>query len=417
MEVFLSAVLGDLNTRAMSFFISRSCKPQAPDVEDHLRRVLLRAQVITDEAMLRHITNQAMLLQLHKMRDVMHRCYYMLDTVGYQSHDEEDIEGQLTPGAEVLEVLPIVGPGKVGKSTLVAHVCMQERVRDLFSEIVFLSDRDFTNDKLASFREGCGGKYQNPPLNTNKDGRLLFVIELVGNLSEDSWTRLYSAYKQYTPRGSKIILTSQSDNIIKFGTTGALILKYLPHEAYWYLFKTLTFGTMDPETHPRLVHLALEIARTLNSSLLSANLTAGLLRDKIDIPFWHKFLTTSREYIQKHHSKFGEHPFDLLHKDKPVQVRRMAQPSKDFVVHHQYQCSLDEEVPKIMMWDVMYGRVKQHGKFEALVWRSRIPPYHSFVNTWKIFDGSIQNSHDRVSQVTLLLKPYYNIVICKVAAP
>ncbi|RLM92937.1 uncharacterized protein C2845_PM08G01350 [Panicum miliaceum] len=40
-------------------------------------------------------------------------------------------------GAEELEVLPVVGPGRVGKSTLVAHVCNDERVRGHFSEIVF----------------------------------------------------------------------------------------------------------------------------------------------------------------------------------------------------------------------------------------------------------------------------------------
>ncbi|TVU13261.1 hypothetical protein EJB05_40797, partial [Eragrostis curvula] len=312
MEVLLSIFLGDLTTRAMSFFISRSSSPQAPDVEEHLHRVLLRAQVINDEAMGRHITNQSMLLQLHKLRDVMHRCCYMLGTFGYESHEEEDIKGQLV------------------------------RVRDRFSEIVFLSDRDFTNNKLATFREGCAWKHhQNPMLNSKKDGRLLIVIELVGNLSEDSWNRLYSSYKQYGPRGNKIILTSWSDKIVKFGTTGALTLKYLSHEVCWYLFKKLTFGSMDPETHPRLVHLAMEIARTLNGSLLG----------------------------------------------------RMAQPSKDFAV-------LDEDAPKVMMRDVMYGRVKQPGNLRP--WLG------------KTYDDSIQNSHDRVSQVTILLKPYYNIVICKV---
>jgi hypothetical protein len=40
-------------------------------------------------------------------------------------------------GAEELKVLPVVGPARVGKSTLVAHVCNDERVRGHFSEIVF----------------------------------------------------------------------------------------------------------------------------------------------------------------------------------------------------------------------------------------------------------------------------------------
>ncbi|WVZ83419.1 hypothetical protein U9M48_030568 [Paspalum notatum var. saurae] len=40
-------------------------------------------------------------------------------------------------------VLPIVGPGKVGKTTLVEHAQFDERVRSHFSHVIFLSDNDF----------------------------------------------------------------------------------------------------------------------------------------------------------------------------------------------------------------------------------------------------------------------------------
>jgi hypothetical protein len=53
-------------------------------------------------------------------------------------------------GSEELEILPIVGPARVGKSTLVTHV-------DHFSEIFFLHGHEFTDDKQA-FREGCAMK-------------------------------------------------------------------------------------------------------------------------------------------------------------------------------------------------------------------------------------------------------------------
>jgi hypothetical protein len=49
-------------------------------VEDHLCRVLLRAQVIIHEAMGRHVSNQAMFWQLHMLRVAMHRGYYMLSS-------------------------------------------------------------------------------------------------------------------------------------------------------------------------------------------------------------------------------------------------------------------------------------------------------------------------------------------------
>jgi hypothetical protein len=259
MEILLSVFLGELTTRSIDFLVRRcSTKPSAPELEDRLRRVMLRAQVIADEALGRHITNPAMLLQLSMLRDGVHQGHYMLDTsrCQYSSRDAEpttDTEGSrkalalsrassspssILPSssrgkgrfryssssssrnAEVVllegltnvlqklssmvddagemvafltsyprlhrqpysmhvqlgncmfgrqmeaelvvgfllhsrrgpthghgssqetavEVLPIVGPGRVGKSTLVAHVCKDERVRAHFSEIIFLKE-------------------------------------------------------------------------------------------------------------------------------------------------------------------------------------------------------------------------------------------------------------------------------------
>jgi hypothetical protein len=96
------------------------------------------------------------------------------------------------------------------------------------------------------------------------------------------------------PRGSKIIITSRSDKVMKLGTTQALALKHLSREAYWYFFKTLTFGSTDPTVHPRLANLAMEIARMLNGTLIGANITAHMLRDNFDIHFWLKVVAFMR---------------------------------------------------------------------------------------------------------------------------
>ena len=233
MNILLTAVLNELTTRSINFLIENSFKPTAPDMEDRLRRILLRAQVIVDEAMGRQITNRGILQQLDMLRDAMHHGYYIIDTFRYQSHSEEEAKGQVQSnslsvlkvnslqglcsssrntqiseqlqkslddlssmiidveklvvflmsyprlyrqpysmhllvgncmfgrqmetelvisfllntqphGPKELEVLPIIGPGKVGKSTLVAHVCKDARVRDHFSEILFLHGHEQT---------------------------------------------------------------------------------------------------------------------------------------------------------------------------------------------------------------------------------------------------------------------------------
>ncbi|CAL5091866.1 unnamed protein product [Urochloa decumbens] len=407
MDTILSAVLSELSTRSIHFFISKISKPVPLDVEDCLRRVLLRAQVIMDEAMGRHITNQAMLLQLIVLRDAMHRGYYMLDTFRYQHHDEEEtkdedlancmfgrqMEAQLVINfllhtdrheGEDLGLLPIVGPGQVGKTTLVAHVCKNERVRGHFSKILFFYIHNFTNDEVSNFEKACATEHQNHMSNSNIDRGLLVVVELIGDFNEDAWNRIYRASKQYMPTGSKIIVTSRSDKIVKFGTTQALTLKYLSHESYWYFFKTLTFGSTDPKMHPRLTRLAMLISKMLNSSLIAGNITACVLSDNFDVHFWGKVLTFFRGYFQRHVSRFGEHPIDLLCQNKPAHIARMTIPSEEFMVQRQNECSLEEEVPQITFKDVMFGSVKPHEKFEVLTWKARIPPYYSRVYTCEI---------------------------------
>ncbi|CAL4982948.1 unnamed protein product [Urochloa decumbens] len=474
MELFLSAFMGDLASRSISFIINKCSQPPALAVEDSLQRALLRVQAIIVEAMGRHITNQAMLLQLNMLIGAMHRGHYVLDTFRYQNHNEQDAKDQVVTfssplskvnsakrlcfsskgaqtlkelqvaldnlssmildanelvmfltrcsrlyrqpysmhlqlancmfgrqleaqlvinfllslephGAEELEVMPIVGPRYVGKSTLVAHACKDERVCCLFSKILFFHIHDFTDDELATFREGCATKHEHyMSKNSNKDGNLLIVVELDGDLSEEAVNRLYSASKQYVPRGSKIILTSRFDNIVKFGTTQALTLKYLSCEEYWYFFKTLTFGSIDPEMHPRLTHLAMEIAWVRGRCILGANTLARSLRDNFNAQFWSKVLAFYRGFIQKHMSRLSQHPFDLQGQNSAAHIGRMAAPSEDVVVYLQHPRSSEEEVPKLRMDDVIYGSIKPRGKVDVLVWKSPIPPYYSYVYTCEI---------------------------------
>ncbi|WVZ61567.1 hypothetical protein U9M48_011420 [Paspalum notatum var. saurae] len=487
MEMIVSAVLGEAITRSINFLISKYSKSQAQGVEDHLRRVLLRAQVIIEEAMGRQITNQAMLLQLDMLRGAMHRGYYMLDIFRYQSHDKEDAKDQAVSQslplqkvnsskyfcsskrkeqvfkklqemleslnnmifdanefiiflesfprmwrqpysmhilltncmfdrkietelvisfllqtkshcAEELEVLPIVGPGRVGKSTIIAHVCNDERIRDHFSEIVFLTDHDFRDEMLSVHIQGNAMEHQ--ICTAGKDRRLLVVVEVAGDVTEDAWKQLCSAFRRSRMNGTKIIIASRFDMVKKFGTTGAITLTCPSSEAYWYFFKTLAFGSTDPEQHPRFASVAMEIATMLNNtSLLSANITANLLRDNFDISFWWKVLVFIRGLIQKHIAKFGEHPWDLLLQNKPARLgRMMGRASEDLMVCAHHHRSSQEAVPDITLNDVMYGGVKAHGKFEVLLWRSRIPPYYNYINTCQVLDLKTKAAKRKRSQ-------------------
>ncbi|RLN09805.1 hypothetical protein C2845_PM11G05660 [Panicum miliaceum] len=486
METLLSSVLGEVMTRSINFIISKSSTPPAPALEDSLQRALLRAQVIVDEATGRHITNQAMLLQLDMLRDAVHKGSYALDSFRYhyQPHaadgDDSDqasrrsvplsiascakiprfsrgnarilvqlrealdrltsmvadadvlvlllmsyprrryrqpysmhlmlencmfgrqmetehvisflLHAQPSHGAEEPEVLPIVGPGRVGKTTLVTHVCKDERVRDRFAEIVLLNDLDFTNaDLLAAFRRRCSVRNGDRGSSSNrKEGKFLVVVEVAGDFDEDAWSRLYSASKRCVPRGSKIILTSRTDKITKVGTARPLTLNFLPREAYWYFFRTLAFGSADPRAHPRLANVAMEVAASMNGAFISAHITARFLRGNLDARFWGKVLALYGEFVDKHGSRFGGNPFATLNQEGPALLGRMGGASADLMVHHNNECSSPVEVPDVMtvQWLdlLMFGSevvVRAQGKFQ-FVWTSPIPPYYSHVYTCEI---------------------------------
>ncbi|KAK8453557.1 hypothetical protein SEVIR_5G303232v4 [Setaria viridis] len=496
MEALVSAVLGDLISRSISFAVDRCChRRRKGGIEDsplRLRRVLLRVQAVVEEADRRRVTNQAMLRQLQLMREGVYRGYYLLSafksqgamqgktqqdrevshssssfalsqfnpakrlctvsarttTANVASDDtrrEGDAEAELREvltslermandmkelvvflscypptrrepysghlwlenrmfgreaeqerimsflleteppvGTEDLGVLPVIGRARVGKSTLVEHVCLDERVRKHFSLIVFLGEGDIEDGNLSSPHQlGDNGIIKHRHLNSSA-GKSLVVIELDGDdVDESTLGRILSALRrERTAPVRKILVTSRSEKIASFGTTRALELKPLPREAYWYFFKTIAFGSTDAGDQPELASVCMEIAGLLNRSFIAANLIGGLLRANPCSQFWRKVLKGYRDNTSMHLLLFGEHQSDLLAKDRPVYFWRLVPKTQSIlIVYSCYQvCSPRKHgLPKITANDVQIGRARPRGKFEVLAWRSHIPPYYSYM--------------------------------------
>ncbi|VAI10849.1 unnamed protein product [Triticum turgidum subsp. durum] len=277
------------------------------------------------------------------------------------------------------DVPPIVGPKNVGKSSLVAHICKDERVSDCFPQIIIFRHDYFRTEDIAALRDKCAARHE------KTNGRLLIIVDVVGDLNEDLWKIFYSLCRQSTTSGSKIIITSRSDKITKLGTAQTLVLKHLSHEAFWYFFKVITFGSTDPRMHPTLVCLAMEIAELMNANLVEANITACVLRANFNTNFWCKVLTFRRGYIQNHLCKFGEQLYELLSENRPMYLQRMGRSTEDvFVLDTNQTSSSEEEVSKIKALDVWFGTTRPQGIFKILAWKSPIPAYHSYIQTYEI---------------------------------
>jgi hypothetical protein len=142
-------------------------------------------------------------------------------------------------------VLPVTGGRGVGKKTLVAHVCGDDRVRSRFATILHLKgglSRITDHERLPA-------------------GRTLVVVEFLSDVQDgDEWTEFYSSVRSMG-RGCKVIIFGRDENLKKLGTTKPISVNPLPLEEYRYLFRTLALGSANPAEHPRLAAIVEELAR------------------------------------------------------------------------------------------------------------------------------------------------------------
>ncbi|CAL5033238.1 unnamed protein product [Urochloa decumbens] len=295
------------------------------------------------------------------------------------------LQGEL-PGATNLGVLPIIGQARVGKSTLVEHVCEDERVRDHFSLILFYNQTVLKAETLASFRGNCVIKHQRDDKASGK--RLLIVIELIEDVDEETWN-MFNSCEESMVHGSRMIITSRSEKIARLGTTHALRIKCLPTEAYWYFLKMAAFGSDDPGQHPKLVSLAFEMANLLQGSFMFATIGAVLLRNNFNTQSWSRVLTRLRDYMQKNVSLIGENHDDFKakgHRPRFSWSLIKQKPDQYFMLYDVYQSRSGEEVPKVKFVDLQAGSFQPKGRYKILFWKSQIPPYFNYICECEICD-------------------------------
>jgi hypothetical protein len=86
MESVISAILGELISRAISFLVNKCSDKDSMDQKlEKLRQLLLRIHAVVEEADGRYVTNPMMLMQLKTLADSMYKGYHVLDKFRYKS--------------------------------------------------------------------------------------------------------------------------------------------------------------------------------------------------------------------------------------------------------------------------------------------------------------------------------------------
>ncbi|CAL4957405.1 unnamed protein product [Urochloa decumbens] len=303
--------------------------------------------------------------------------YLFMESCMFGRHmEKEQIISFLLHPVRDLDVLPIIGPDKVGKRTLVEHVCLDERVREHFAKIHRLSSDDLD---LQSHDH-----HEHHHLSLiDGNARSLIVIGLAdgdcdaaNEEEEERWRRFHSSVRRRAHRDSKIILISGAEAHAGLGTLPPLRLRAPHREEIWYFFRALAFGGADPEERPELLRVAMALLAVIPDDpalFVAASIIAAFLRVDMSAPSWRHVLGVFAGAT----NRCG------------VILCRPVRGSPGILCSFHGRRTLTgmarNELPRVAMVDLVTGGdpVLPNGekRFDVLVWQSRIPPYASYVAT------------------------------------
>ncbi|KAM0892507.1 hypothetical protein ACQ4PT_025726 [Festuca glaucescens] len=188
---------------------------------------------------------------------------------------------------EDVSILPIVGIGGVGKTTLCQLVYNDSRVKAHFEmrmwvcvyglfdirritkEIIECTSAEISDLSLNALQVELRRQLE--------EQRFLLILDDVWPNANQEWQR-FSAPLRYGRQGSMILVTTRSLKVADLvGTIEPVKLKGLPTDIVWEFFKKCAFSKEQPESYPKLQDIGQSIASRLCGSPLAAKTLGGLL--------------------------------------------------------------------------------------------------------------------------------------------
>ncbi|CAN6204202.1 unnamed protein product [Urochloa humidicola] len=202
-----------------------------------------------------------------------------------------------------LHVLPIVGMGGVGKTTVAQQICNDANVKQHFGENIIwtcVSDdfdiKRLTKEILKHFlREGTSADSLDVLLKeldlAIKSKRFLVVLDDMWDdiLKQDGagWRKLFRCLESGA-EGSRILVTTRSSDVANLVCTmNHYELDGLPDEVFWKFFKLCAFGsTSSCNNQESLERIGKNILPKLKGSPLAAKTIGRLLRMDLSTTHW-----------------------------------------------------------------------------------------------------------------------------------
>ncbi|CAN6559003.1 unnamed protein product [Malus baccata var. baccata] len=202
-------------------------------------------------------------------------------------------------------LVPIVGMGGVGKTTLAQLLYNDEQVKEHFDTHawVCVSEQYDALRVIKTLTEEITKKpcdilemnYLEVQLREQLRGkRFLLVLDDLWNEKYGDWDRLRTLFT-YGAKGSKVIVTTRSRLVasIVHNTIPIHDLEKLSDEDCWLLLAKHAFRNENPDAHPDLVEIGKQIARKCNGLPLAAKTLGGPLSCNLDYKEWNRILNSN----------------------------------------------------------------------------------------------------------------------------
>ncbi|PHT54558.1 hypothetical protein CQW23_09020 [Capsicum baccatum] len=253
---------------------------------------------IADDRKSFHFTEHNYLIPAENTsREQTHSFVRASDIIGRDA-DQENIVKQLidSRNEENISVIPIVGLGGLGKTTLVKLVYNDNRVVQNFDLRMWVSiSEDFSLRKIIEkiLRSATGESFDHLDMdqlqgclgNVLQLKRYLLVLDDVWNEDQHKWTDLRELLMNCA-RGSKIVVTTRSKMAALItGTVPPYYLEGLASDDCLSLFLKCAFGGQD-NMFPNLVEIGKEIVKKCGGVPLAVKTLGRLLYTKTDENEW-----------------------------------------------------------------------------------------------------------------------------------
>ena len=210
-----------------------------------------------------------------------------------------------------LEVIPIVGMGGIGKTTLAKQVFNDDKVKAYFGDerIWVCVSHPFDEVKIAnSIIEQVDGKapsifgletLMQVFLGSIKDKKFLLVLDDVWTDDYLKWGPLEQTFK-HCAAGSKIVMTTRNEEVANMmGDSYLICMEKLSEGDCWLLFSEIAFFGKNQEEREDLKQIGKEIASKCKGLPLAAKTLGSLLRVKRTKEEWLSVLESEIWEIEK----------------------------------------------------------------------------------------------------------------------